>query len=51
MAAGLRAGLSADDFWHMSPRAVTALIRRGGARRGDRKRTRQETGGAAYDCP
>lgn len=52
MAAGLRAGLSADDFWHMSPRAVTAVIcLGGGARRGAGKRPRRETGGAIGDCP
>lgn len=53
MAAGLRAGLSASDFWRMSPRAVTAVIRRGGGKkqRGARRGAAQELGGALWRCP
>lgn len=53
MAAGLRAGLSASDFWRMSPRAVTAVIRRGGGRgrRDARRGAAQEPGGALWRCP
>lgn len=53
MAAGLRAGISAGDFWRMSPRAVVSIIRCGGGRgRGNARRgAAQEAGGALWRCP
>lgn len=53
MAAGLRAGISAGDFWRMSPRAVVTIIRRGGGQRHGKARrgAAREAGGALWRCP
>lgn len=53
MAAGLRAGISAGDFWRMSPRAVVSIIRHGGGQRRSKARrgAAQEAGGALWRCP